>query len=112
MENLIQAELDIVEEHILTCLFGDATNPQINGAIKSYFTIIGQNPIHIINDNLKKFETIVKPYMNPNGKVSGEKISALLEARFNKQIPIGDFRMVEVTRMIEPWLKTLGTFLQ
>lgn len=41
-----------------------------------------------------------------------EKLSRLIEARFNKQIPIGDFRMIELTRAIEPWLKTLGSYIQ
>lgn len=112
MENLIQAELDIVEEHILTCLFREAANPQINSTIKSYCAITGKNPIHLINDNIKRFECIVKPLMNENGTVSGEKVSQLIAAKFNKQVPIGDFRLVDVSRAIEPWLITLGTFLQ
>lgn len=50
--------------------------------------------------------------MNENGTVNGEKLSQLIEAKFNKQIPIGDFRLVDVSRAIEPWLMTLGAFLQ
>lgn len=112
MTNLIQAELDIVEEHLLSCLFQDANNPQINGAIKSYCAITGKNPIHLINDSITKFEQIVRPLMQENGMVSGEKLSQLLAVRFNKQIPLSDFRLIDITRAIEPWLLTLGTFLQ
>lgn len=112
MTNLIQAELDIVEEHLLSCLFQDANNPQINGAIKSYCAITGKNPIHLINDSITKFEQIVRPLMQENGMVSGEKLAQLLAVRFNKQIPLSDFRLIDITRAIEPWLLTLGTFLQ
>lgn len=112
MESLIQAELDIVEEHILTCLFKDASNPQINAAVKSYCAITGKSHINFINENIQRFECVIRPLMNENGTVSGEKLSQLIEAKFNKQIPIGDFRLVDVSRAIEPWLMTLGAFLQ
>lgn len=112
MTNLIQVELDIVEEHLLSCLFQDANNPQINGAIKSYCAITGKNPIHLINESIVKFEQIIRPLMQENGMVSGEKLSQLLAVRFNKQIPLSDFRLIDITRAIEPWLLTLGTFLQ
>ena len=112
MTNLIQMELDIVEEHLLTCLFQDANNPQINSTIKSYCAIIGKNPIHIINDYITRFEHIIKPLMQENGQISGEKLSQLIAAKFNKQIPLSNFRLIDVTRALEPWLLTLGTFLQ
>ena len=112
MTNLIQAELDIVEEHVLTCLFQDANNPQINGVIKSYCAITGKNPIHLINDSITRFEQIIKPLMQDNGMLSGDKLSQLIAIKFNKQIPLSDFRLIDITRALEPWLLTLGTFLQ
>lgn len=112
MTNLIQTELDLVEEHLLTCLFQNAKNPQINGAIKSYCTLIGKNPINILNDYIIKFENIVKPIMQKNGMINGEKLTQLIAIKFNKQIPISDFRLVDVSRALEPWLLSLGTFLQ
>lgn len=65
-------------------------------------------------DNIlfQRFECVIRPLMNENGTVNGEKLSQLIEAKFNKQIPIGDFRLVDVSRAIEPWLMTLGAFLQ
>lgn len=112
MSNLIQAELDIVEDHVLKCLFRDSQNPQINSTIKSFCVMSGKHHINIINDAITQFETAIRPFLKENGYVDGEKFSALLAMKFNKQIPMNDFRLVEVTRAIEPWLLRFGTLLQ
>lgn len=112
MQNLMQTELDLVEEHLLQCLFGNAQAPRINSMIKTGLTFMGKNHIQIINVGLQQFEQMTKPFLKENGYVDGSKISRLIEAKFNKQIPIGDFRMIEFTRAIEPWLKTLGSYIQ
>lgn len=110
--NLIQMELDMVEEHVLSCLFRDAHNPQINNSIKSFLVMSGRNPIEIINKSIAHFENIARPFLKENGYVDGEKLSQLIAIRFNKQVPLGDFRLIDVTRMLEPWLITLGTLIQ
>lgn len=112
MENLIQAELDMVEEHLLQCLFGNAQAPQINQTVKTGLAFLGQSYIKIINTGLLEFERLAKPFLKENGYVDGTKLSRLIEARFNKSVPLGDFRMIELTRAIEPWLKTLGSYIQ
>lgn len=112
MENLIQAELDLVEEHLITCLFGNVHAPRINSMVKTGLSFIGQNHVQMINAGIKQFEEYTRPFLKENGYVDGLKLSRLIEARFNKQVPIGDFRMIEFTRAIEPWLKTLGSYIQ
>lgn len=112
MENLIQTELDLVEEHILECVFGSVHSPQINSMVKTGLSFMGQNHIQMINTSIRQFEKFAKPFLKENGYVDGLKLSRLIEARFNKQVPIGDFRMIELTRAIEPWLKTLGSYIQ
>lgn len=112
MHNLVQMELDMVEEHLLTCLFKDANNPQFNSTAKSFFVMSGKDPIAMINDSITQFETAVKPFLKENGYVDGSKISQLIEVKFNKQVPIGDFRLIDVTRALEPWLLTLGALIQ
>lgn len=112
MQNLMQAELDLVEEHLLQCLFGSSQSPRINSMVKTGLTFMGQSHIKLINSGLQLFEQFAKPFLKENGYVDGLKLSRLIEARFNKQIPIGDFRMIELTRAIEPWLKTLGSYIQ
>ena len=112
MNNLVQMELDMVEEHLLTCLFKDANNPQFNNTAKSFFVMSGKDPIAMLNTCISQFETAMRPFLKPNGYVDGAKLSQLIEAKFNKQVPIGDFRLIDVTRTLEPWLLTLGTFIQ
>ena len=112
MQNLIQAELDLVEEHLLQCLFGSSQSPIINSMIKTGLTFMGQSHIKLINSGLQQFEQFAKPFLKEHGYVDGIKLSRLIEAKFNKQIPIGDFRMIELTRAIEPWLKALGSYIQ
>lgn len=108
----MQTELDLVEEHLLQCLFGSSQFPQINSMVKTGLTFMGQNHVQLINSALQQFEQFAKPFLKDNGYVDGSKLSRLIEAKFNKQIPIGDFRMIEFTRAIEPWLKTLGSYIQ
>lgn len=102
----------MVEEHLLTCLFRDANNPQFNSTVKSFFVITGKDPIAMINSSITQFETAVRPFLKDNGYVDGEKLSRLIAVKFNKQVPISDFRLIDVTRMLEPWLITLGTLIQ
>lgn len=112
MSNLIQTELDLFEEHLLTCLFKDINNPQFNSTVKSFLVMSGKNPIDILNEAIIKFENIAKPFLKDNGYVDGTKLSKLLEIRFKQQIPISDFRLIDVSRILEPWLITLGTLIQ
>ena len=102
----------MVEEHLLTCLFRDANNPQFNSTVKSFFVITGKDPIAMINSSITQFETAVRPFLKDNGYVDGEKLSRLIAVKFNKQVPISDFRLIDVTRMLEPWLITLGALIQ
>lgn len=102
----------MVEEHLLTCLFKDANNPQFNSTAKSFFVMSGKDPIAMLNTCISQFETVMRPFLKPNGYVDGAKLSQLIETKFNKQVPIGDFRLIDVTRTLEPWLLTLGAFIQ
>lgn len=112
MQNLIQAELDMVEEHVISCLFGNPNAPQVNSTVKMGLSFLGKNPIQVINLSILQFEDFIKPFLKENGYVDGNKLAQLIEIKFNKQIPIGDFRMIEFTRAIEPWLKMLGSYIQ
>ena len=102
----------MAEEHILTCLFRDAHNPQINSTIKSFLMMSGKNPVDMINNAITHFENIAKPFMKENGYIDGAKLSQLIAIRFNKQVPIGDFRLIDATRLLEPWLRSFGTLIQ
>lgn len=112
-KSLIQSELDMAEEYILTCIFGNVQNPQINSTIKSFLALKGKDPIELINEYIDKFEAIVKPLLKSNGYVDGEKLSKLLEIKLNQSISLtGDCRLIEVARVFEPQLKSIGSLLR
>lgn len=110
--NLIQTELDMVEEYIITCLFGNVQQPKVNDLVKSFITLSGKNVISVINDTILKFENTVRPLLKENGYVDGEKFSNLLSIKFNQKIPIYDFRLIDGARAMEPILIMLRNFIQ
>lgn len=110
--NLIQIELDMAEEHILKCLFGDINNPQVNTTIKSFLALQGKSLVGTINEYIDKFEAIIKPMLKENGYIDGAKFSELLKIKLNQDIPIQDFRIIELTRVLEPWLLDISKLLQ
>lgn len=112
-QSLIQIELDMVEEYILTCLFGSIQNPQVNSTIKSFLALKGKNLADIINDYIDKFEDIIKPLLKENGYVDGEKLSKLLKVKLNQNITLsGDCRLIDVARILEPQLLSIGSLIQ
>ena len=110
--NLIQTELDMAEEYILKCLFGDINNPQVNAAIKSFLTLQGKSVAGTINEYIDKFETIIKPMLKENGYIDGAKFSELLKIKFKQEIPIQDFRIIELARALESWLLDISKLIR
>lgn len=112
-QNLIQIELDMVEEYILTCLFGNIQNPQVNSTIKSFLALRGANLAEIINSYIDRFEDIIKPLLKENGYIDGEKLSKLLEVKLNQNISLsGDCRLIDVARVFEQQLLSLGSLIR
>lgn len=110
--NLIQTELDMAEEHIISCLFGDVNNPQVNSTIRSFLALQGKSVAGVINEYIDKFEAIIKPMLKENGFIDGAKFSKLVKIKFNQDINIQDFRIIELTRILEPWLLDISKLIQ
>ena len=110
--NLIQTELDMAEEHILTCLFGDIHSPKVNTFVETFLAMRGKSLVGTINEYLVKFETLIKPILKENGYVDGAKFSNLMKVKFNKDITIQDFRLIELTRALEPMLMNIKSLIQ
>lgn len=108
----IQAELDLAEEHILTCLFKDAHNPQVGGVTATFLTLQGKSLAPLLNSTILKAEAYIKPWLKDNGYVDGTKVALYIKNKFNKDVTIPDFRMIEFTRSIEPMLQFCGKYLQ
>lgn len=102
----------MAEEYILTCIFGDIHNPQVNSTIKSFLAIKGRDLPDIINEYIDKFEACIKPLLKENGYVDGEKLSKLLEIKINQKISIEDCRLIDAARVLEPQLKSIGSLIR
>ena len=107
-DKLKQKELDLFEEHILSCLFQDPQCLRMKLFLRGFITP------KLLNDIIRKFETVSLPYLTENGYVDGKKLSNLVAARFSfaKEIEIPDFRLIELSRGLEPLLKAIGAMLQ
>lgn len=108
----IQAELDLAEEHILACLFKNAHNPQVGGVTATFLALQGKSLTPLLNSVILKAEAYIKPWLKDNGYVDGEKVTLFIKNKFNKDVAIPDFRMIEFTRSIEPLLMFCGKYLQ
>lgn len=80
MEDLIQQELDIAEEYILTKLFGNINNIRLNAVPNWIFTQIakGKSFENYINELIQKFEHISKDFMTDTGYLDGNKITEVI----------------------------------
>lgn len=80
MEDLLQQELDIAEEYILTKLFGDINNIRLNAVPNWLFTQFtkGKKFEDFLNENIQKLEFICKGFMTENGYIEGNRISEII----------------------------------
>lgn len=80
MEDLIQSELDIAEEYILTKIFGSIDDVKLSGVANWLFTQItkGKKFENFLNDNIKKFEFIAKGLMTENGYINGNSLTEII----------------------------------
>lgn len=83
MEDLMQSELDIAEEFILTQTFGSLDNVKLSGVASWLFSQItkGKNFEDFINDNINKFEFIAKGFMTETGYINGNTLTEFITAK-------------------------------
>lgn len=116
MQDKIQKELDLVEEYVLTNLFGDAQNPQVGNGVHMFLSFRGINLHKKINSTINLFETFMRPLMNKNGLVNGIKFVEAIENFFpnfdRTGLAITDFRLIDWVRKIEKPLQVVGQFIK
>jgi hypothetical protein len=80
MEDLLQTELDIAEEYILTKLFGNVNNIRLNAVPNWLFTQIakGKKFEDFLNENIQKLEFISKGFMTETGYLDGNRITEII----------------------------------
>ena len=82
MESVIQSELDIAEEYILSKLFGDIYNIKLGLVVNTVLNLKGVNLHNLINQKILEFENKIKPYMTETGYIDGNKLTETLTNKF------------------------------
>lgn len=101
LEDLKQTELDIAEEKIVRAFFGGTLKPDaLSSGVLNLFNID-------VNAYIKKFENLIRPFMNESGYVDGSRLKHTLEPLKPKLalfIPEREFRLSELSDEIEPFI--------
>jgi hypothetical protein len=101
--DLKQAELDIVEQKILTELFG-GYNPENMVLKKGIFKI---NVAEDVQKYINMFEDLVKPFMNDQGLLNGAELKQYIDSKIAWMLPNGNFRIGDVYDLIIPIVKQI-----
>ena len=72
MQSLQQTELDLFEEHVLSCLFGDAHNPKVSSFIGTFLAFQGKSLEEVLNNSITSFE-----FTTTDGFVDGDKCNII-----------------------------------
>ena len=101
--DLKQTELDIVEQKILTELFG-GYSPENMVLKKGIFKI---NVADDVQKYINMFEDFVKPLMDDQGYINGAELKQYLDSKISWMLPNGNFRLGDVYDLIAPLAKRI-----
>lgn len=99
--DLKQTELDIVEQKILTELFG-GYSPENMVLKKGIFKI---NVADDVQKYINMFEDFVKPLMDDQGYINGAELKQYIDSKISWMLPNGNFRLGDVYDLIAPLAK-------
>ena len=101
--DLKQAELDIVEQKILTELFG-GYSPDNMIIKKGIFKIDISGDVQ---KYINMFEEFIKPLMDEQGYLNGEELRQYIDSKISWMLPTGKFRIGDVYDLIAPLAKRI-----
>jgi hypothetical protein len=101
--DLKQTELDIVEQKILTELFG-GYSPENMVLKKGIFKI---NVADDVQKYINMFEDFVKPLMDDQGYINGAELKQYIDSKISWMLPNGNFRLGDVYDLIAPIAKRI-----
>ena len=119
MEDLMQTELDIAEEYILTQVFGSVDNVRLSGVANWLFTQIskGKNFADFINENIQKLEFIAKGFITENGYINGNLLTEFLVKKapiLNGCVNLPTLKPIDYAKMLDSIInfQALGTIIR
>lgn len=101
--DLKQSELDIVEQQILTELFG-GYNPENMVIKKGIFKVDVSGDVQ---KYINMFESFVKPIMDEQGYINGAELKQYIDNKISWMLPNDKFRLRDVYDRIAPIAKQI-----
>lgn len=101
--DLKQAELDVVEQKILTELFG-GYSPENMIIKKGIFKIDVSGDVQ---KYINMFEEFIKPMMDEQGYLNGAELKQYIDSKISWMLPNGNFRIGDVYDLIAPLAKRI-----
>ena len=101
--DLKQAELDVVEQKILTELFG-GYSPDNMVIKKGIFKIDVSNDVQ---KYINMFEEFIKPLMDEQGYLNGAELKQYIDSKISWMLPNGNFRIGDIYDLIAPLAKQI-----
>ena len=119
MEDLIQSELDLAEEYILTQIFGSVENVRLSGVANWLFTQItkGKNFEVFINEYIQKFELIAKGFMTETGYINGNSLTEFITNKatiLKGCVNLPSLKPIDYAKMLDGLInfQALGTIIR
>lgn len=119
MEDLIQSELDIAEEYILTQIFGSIDNVRLSGVANWLFTQIskGKSFEVFLNENIQKLEFISKGFITENGYINGNSLTEVITTKapiLKGCINLPTLKPIDYAKMLDEIInfQALGTIIR
>ena len=104
IDNLKQAELDLFEQAVLTDLFGGASSEHMTFGSGIFKVNISDH----VQRYIDKFENLVLPLMDDQGRIEGLKIKQYLLGNLAVIVPDGKFRLIEIYRQAAPLIRKIA----
>lgn len=101
INSLQQTELDLIEQKILTEIFG-GYNPE-NFIVR--FGIFKVDLSDKVQKYINRFEELVMPAMDERGYINGSELKKYVDGKLAQIIPEGNFRLIDIYDQIAPTVK-------
>lgn len=99
IEDLQQHELDLVEQKILTDIFGGYSPEYFKINIAGIFS---KDLSDYVQKYINLFEETIKPFMDEQGMINGDKLKSVIKPDIAKYIPEMKFRPEDIYDIIHP----------
>lgn len=107
MVDIVQQELNLVEQNILTDIFGGYTPEHF----VYRYGLLKLNVAPKVQKLIDKFESFMKPLMDEHGYIDNASVQSFLNEEIIK-LPEGKHRLIELYQQYQPYFLTIISTLK